>query len=147
MLNVIAPVERRLIPGIGLSGQAGSLLHLEYTHSLGPANWLPLDTVPLVNPPQVYLDLSNPLPPQRFYRAWQSGPAVAATLRFPTLIPALTLTGSVGSHLRVDGINAIGPTDAWFNLATVTLTNTLQHFLDTTAPGQPPRLYRLVPVQ
>ena len=40
-------------------------------------------------------------------------------------------------------INAIGPVDAWFNLATVTLTNTSQLFFDVTAPRQPRRLYRI----
>lgn len=146
MLSVIAPVQRWPVPGIGLIGQPGSLLHLECSGAVGPANWLPLDTVPLDNPPQVYLDRSFPLPPQRFYRAWQSAPAAPSSLRFPTMIPALTLSGSVGSKVRVDGINAIGLTGAWFTLATVTLTNTSQLYFDMTAPGQPTRLYRLVPV-
>jgi hypothetical protein len=48
--------------------------------------------------------------------------------------------------VRVDAINQFGPTDAWFTLATVTLTNTTQLYFDTSAIGQPPRLYRLVPV-
>jgi hypothetical protein len=61
------------------------------------------------------------------------------------LVPALTLSGSPGNQIRVEGINQFGPTDAWFPLATVTLTNTSQHYFDVTAPGQPQRLYRLVP--
>ena len=55
-------------------------------------------------------------------------------------------TGSVGAHLRGDGINVMGPTDAWFTLNTVSLTNSTQRYFDTSAPGQPRRLYRLVPV-
>ncbi len=38
------------------------------------------------------------------------------------------------------------PTGCWFALNAVTLTNTSQLYFDTSAIGQPPRLYRLVPV-
>ena len=62
------------------------------------------------------------------------------------MIPALTLTGNVGDTIRVDGVNKFGPTDAWFTLDTVTMNNTTQLYFDTTAPGQPARLYRLLPV-
>jgi hypothetical protein len=47
--------------------------------------------------------------------------------------------------VRVDCINQFGPNDAWVTLATVSLTNTSQLYFDISAPGQPPRLYRLVP--
>ena len=56
------------------------------------------------------------------------------------------ITGNVGDSLRLDYINAIGPTDAWVTLGTVTLTNTWQLYFDVSAPGQPARLYRIVPV-
>jgi len=46
----------------------------------------------------------------------------------------------------VDYINQFGPTDAWVTLDTVTLSNTPQLYFDVAAPGQPPRLYRLVQV-
>ena len=62
------------------------------------------------------------------------------------MVPALTLTGAVGSSVRVDYINQFGPTDAWVPLDTVTLTNPSQLYFDVSAPGQPPRLYRLVQV-
>jgi hypothetical protein len=108
---------------------------------------LPLDKVTLTNSTQLYYDPSAPPPPQRFYRAWQSGvPSVSPSLNLPFLVPAITVTGSAGSKVRVDGINQFGPTDAWFTLDTVTLTNTSQLYFDITAPGQPQRLYRLVPV-
>jgi hypothetical protein len=68
---------------------------------------------------------------------------VAPTLSFPYLIPALTLTGTPGDAIRVDGINRVGPVDAWFTLDTVTLTNTSQLYFDTSAVGQPARLYRV----
>jgi hypothetical protein len=148
VLNVIPPVERRPVPAINLRGEAGGLLNLEYASELGTAPvWLPLDAVSLVSTSEVYFDRTSPLPPQRFYRAWQTGtPSVAPTLRFPYLVPALTLTGNPGNQIRVDGINQIGPIDAWFTLDTVTLTNTSQLYFDVTAPGQPPRLYRLMPL-
>jgi hypothetical protein len=103
--------------------------------------------VNLTNPPQLYFDVTAPLPPQRFYRAWQSGtPSVAPSLSLPYMVPAITLTGNVGDSLRLDYINAIGPTNAWVTLDTVTLTNTSQLYFDVSAPGQPRRLYRIVPV-
>ena len=47
--------------------------------------------------------------------------------------------------LRLDCINRFGPTDVWVMLNTVTLTNTSQLYYDVSAPGQPQRLYRLLP--
>ncbi len=147
MLNVIAAVERRPVPGINMFGDAGSLLNVDYADALSPAPaWLPLDTVSLTSTSQYCFDLTAPLPSQRFYRAWQTGtPAVLPSLNL-NFVPAITLTGGIGSAVRVDGINQLGPTDAWFTLGTVTLTNTSQLYFDVSVTGQPPRLYRLVPV-
>jgi len=147
-LSVIVPVEHRSVPAISLLADAGSTLHLDYSDALSPApTWRPLDTVPLATPPQWYFDFSTALPPQRFYRAWQSGsPEVVPALTLPGMVPVLTLTGAVGTKVRVDAIKQVGPTDAWFTLNTVTLTNTPQLYFDMSAIGQAPRLYRLVPV-
>jgi hypothetical protein len=147
MLNVIPPVERRPVPGIEVMGEVGSSLSVEYSDFLGSlANWLPLDTVNLTNPPQYCVDASTPLPPQRFYRAWQTGtPAVLPLLNL-NFVPAITLTGNIGDQLRLDYINQFGPTDAWVTLDTVTLTNTSQLYFDVSSIGQPARLYRITPV-
>jgi hypothetical protein len=59
------------------------------------------------------------------------------------MVPAITMTGPVGSSVRVDYINQVGPTDAWEALDTVTLSNASQLYFDVSAPGQPQRLYRL----
>jgi hypothetical protein len=105
-----------------------------------------LGSVSLTTASQYYFDLTLPLPPQRFYRAWQTGtPSVVPSLSLPGMIPAITLTGNIGQSVRVDYINQFGPIDAWVTLATVTLTNTSQLYFDVSAPGQPQRLYRLVP--
>jgi uncharacterized repeat protein (TIGR03803 family) len=146
MLNVIAAVERRPVPGVKVTGEAGSSLNVDYADHLGPApTWFPLDIVTLASTPQYYFDLTLPLPPQRFYRAWQTGaPSVIPSLDLH-LVPAITLTGSIGRSVWVDCINRFGPIDAWVMLNTVTLTNTSQLYFDTSAWGQPPRLYRLVP--
>lgn len=147
MLSVTPPVDRRLLPGLAYTGQPGTTANLDAADALGPSpNWAALDTLVLSNGPRWYFDPSFPRPTRRFYRAWQ-----AATLGLPPaleihIIPALTLTGSIGSTIRVDAINQFGPTDAWFPLATVTLTNTSQLYFDTSAVGQPSRLWRLVPV-
>jgi uncharacterized delta-60 repeat protein len=147
MLSVIQPVARTTATGIKLMGDAGSTLNLQYANALiPPVNWRPLSTVVLTNPPGFYFDPAIATAGQRFYRAWQTLLAsVAPSLGMET-VPALSLTGAVGSKVRVDAINQFGPTDAWFTLNTVTLTNTSQLYFDASAPGQPPRLYRLVPV-
>lgn len=148
ILNVIAPVERRPVPAINLNGDLGTTLHIEYTQTLGVlVDWLPLDTVELSNVGQFYFDVTKPLPPQRFYRAWQSEtPVVLPSLQLPYFVPAITLTGSIGDTVRVDCINAIGPVDAWVTLDTITLTNTSQLYFDVSTPWNPGRLYRIVPV-
>jgi hypothetical protein len=84
-------------------------------------------------------------PPQWFYRAWQANAQNPPSTLELHIVPALTLTGTVGSSLRVDYINQFGPTDAWVNLATVTLTNISQLYFDTSSIGQPPRLWRILP--
>jgi hypothetical protein len=147
MLNVITAVERRPAAGVQLIGAAGSLLNVEYANSLSATpNWLPLDTVTLVSTSQYCFDVSEPLPPQRFYRAWKTGtPGVRPSLDLQ-LVPAITLTGNLGDSVRLDYIKQFGPIDAWVTLATVTLTNTSQLYFDVSALGQPQRLYRIVPL-
>jgi uncharacterized delta-60 repeat protein len=147
-LNVIAAVPRRAVPALQLAGDPGSTLHLESLDQLLPAaNWSPLTTVNLDTGSQYQFDTSLPLPPQRFYRAWQTGlPAVTPSITLD-FVPALTLTGALGNSVQVDGINVIGPTNAWFNIDTVTLTNTTQLYFDVSAIRQPARLYRLVQLQ
>jgi hypothetical protein len=147
ILNVIASVERRPVPGVKVTGEAASVLNVDYANALSHApNWTTLGSVSLTSTSQYYFDLTLPLPPQRFYRAWQTGtPGVMPSLDLH-LVPALTLTGSIGGSVRVDAINQFGPTDAWATLDTVVLTNTSQLYFDVSAPGQPTRLYRLVPL-
>jgi hypothetical protein len=147
MLNVIAPVVRRLVPRVNLMGQAGNSLGLDYRDNLGPtANWETMATTTLSNSSQFYFDVSEPLPPQRFYRAWQTGtPGMMPSLDLH-VVPAITLTGNMGGSVRLDYINQFGPINAWVTLNTVTLTNTSQLYFDVSAPGQPQRLYRLIQV-
>jgi uncharacterized repeat protein (TIGR03803 family) len=144
-LSVIAPVIRTAVPGINVQGETGSVVHVDCANDLSfVPDWLPLGLVSLTSTSQFYFDLTMPLPSRRFYRAWLTGtPDISPTLTLYQ-IPAITLTGNPGETVRVDGINAVGPTDAWFTIATVTLTNTLQYYFDVTALSQPPRLYRLI---
>jgi Immunoglobulin domain len=147
LLSVIPSVERRTVPGLVLRGQPGSVLNLEDADALAPSPaWATLDSVVLTNTSQWYFDNATPLPPQRFYRAWQAGGPSAMPTLDSKLVPGLTLAGLVGGTVRVDYINQFGPTDAWVTLDTVSLSNTSQLYFDVTAPGQPPRLYRLVQV-
>jgi hypothetical protein len=91
-------------------------------------------------------DPAFPTASNRFYRAWQPGPVERPRLYGPDFVPAITLSGPPGDRLRVDGIDAIGPIDAWKILGTVTLTNTSQLFFDPTAISNAPRLYRTVQI-
>lgn len=147
MLNVVPVVPRRPVPAIQVTGEAGSQLNVDYINSLQPAlNWTTLGPVSLTSTSEFLFDISEPLPPQRFYRAWQSNtPRVLPSLRLPGLVPAITLTGNIGDSLRLDYINQIGPTNAWVGLDTITLTNTSQPYFDVSALDQPARLYRIVP--
>ena len=146
MLSVIPPVPRRTAPAVNLTGEVGSFLHLSYANTLGPGPyWQALDVVTLTQTPQLYLDTSDPLPSCRFYRAWQTNaPSIKPSLQIG-LATKLTLTGAVGSNMRIDYINQFGPTDAWVTLNTVTLTNATQPYFDFTMFHQPARLYRVVP--
>jgi hypothetical protein len=144
-VNVIAPVVHRLVPGVKLIAPVGTFWGLDYRDNLGPTgNWETMAVMSLTNASQFYFDLSTPLPPQRFYRAWQSGtPSLRPSLDL-RLVPAITLTGNIGHSVRVDYINQFGPTDAWVTLDMLTLTNTPQLYFDTSSIGQPARLYRVV---
>jgi len=146
MVNVIPEVERRPTARVKVMGEAGSMLNVDCVNSISTTpNWLLLDTVTLASTSQYYFDVSEPLPPQRFYRAWQTGaPSVLPSLSLLGIVPAITLTGTIGHSVRLDYINQFGPTDAWVTLATVPLTNTSQFYFDTSSTGQPARLYRLV---
>jgi len=147
MLQVIAPVGHRPVPGVKLTGTTGSQLNVDYADSVDPApNWTPLGSISLTSTSQYYFDLTVPLPAQRFYRAWQTGTPGGRPFLDLHLVPAITLTGTIGHSVRVDAINQVGPTDAWFTLDTVGLTNTTQLYFDTTALGQPQRLYRIAPL-
>ena len=147
LLSVIPPVPKTTVPAINLTGEAGSLLHLSCADTPGPgALWQELIPVTLTATQQFYPELTLPLPSARFYRAWQTTvPSVKPALQ---MIEAteITLTGAIGSHLRIDCINRFGPTDAWVTLDTATLTNTTQPYFDYTMFCQPARLYRLVAV-
>jgi hypothetical protein len=147
LLSVIAPVERRIVPALYLTGDAGSFLHLDYVNAFGLGTpWLSLSNFTLSSTQELCFDLSDPLPAQRFYRAWQTNAPSARPgldMRLATEIP---LTGAVGSSVRIDYINRFGPTDAWVTLDTVVLSNTTQPYIDVTMFRQPTRLYRLVAV-
>ena len=147
MLNVVAPVERRPVPGVKVTGQSGSLWDVVCADSLSPApSWIRLGSVSLTGTPQYYFDLTVPLPPLRFYRAQETADPFLLPVLDLHIIPAITLTGNMGGSVRLDYINQFGPIDAWATLNTVTLTNTSQLYFDVSALGQPQRLYRLIQV-
>jgi len=148
LLSVVPVVPRRTVPALNLAGDVGSSLHVEYADALAPSpTWQALGVITLTNLPQLCLDLSVPMPPHRFYRAWQGNqPSLPPAVYLGGMATEITLTGDIGDKVRVDYINQIGPTDAWVTLDTITLRNPTQCYYDLTMWQQPPRVYRLVPV-
>jgi Ig-like domain-containing protein len=146
MVGVISPVPRTMVPGLILRGEPGAMLIIEYSPVVAdPVVWTIRENVALTNSSQWYFDLSAPAS-QGLYRTSQSsggGPGPTLDLH---MVPAITLTGSIGNSVRLDYINQFGPTDAWVTLATITLTNSSQLYFDTSMIGQVPRLYRIVPI-
>jgi len=114
---------------------------VDYSDALGPGRHWNLLTECTLTSTQLCLELSAPLTEKRFYRAWHTNALGARPLLDLTFATEITLTGAVGSSVRIDRINAIGPVDAWVTLATVTLTNSPQLYFDLTAFRQPARLY------
>lgn len=62
------------------------------------------------------------------------------------MVPAINLKGGLSSVYRIEYLSQIGPTNSWIPLATVTITNQPQYFIDMSAMGLPARFYRLVDV-
>ncbi len=146
-LGVIAPVSRSLVPGIAIRAQPNSLMNVDYRASGDPGEgWTSFPTFYFTNAPQFFFDLSEPLPPRRLYRAWQSNVVSTPITLAPYLVPAIQLTGPLGATYRIDYINQFGPMDAWVPLTTNTLTSPSQLYFDTSSIGQLPRLWRIVTV-
>jgi hypothetical protein len=126
-----------------LAATNGSPVFIEAADRLAPA-WVRLGSVPPQGSAQFFFDTEVPLPAERFYRASQSSAASPFALDLH-LVPEITLAGAVGGTVQIEFINQFGPTTDWHPLASVTLTNTSQVYLDSSSIGQPPRLYRLSP--
>jgi hypothetical protein len=147
LLSVIPPVVSRIVPALNLTGDVGSFLRLDYVNGFGPAaQWLSLSNLTLLSTPQLYFDLSEPPPVQRFYRTSQTNVPSARPVLDMRLATEIPLTGAIGSSVQIDYINRFGPTNAWVTLDTVTLTNSPQLYFDVTMFRQPTRLYGLVAV-
>ena len=109
LLGVIPAVPRRAVVALSVTGEVGSLLHLEYAAALGTGSaWQALDTLTLTNPPQLYFDRSTPLPPSRFYRAWQTNTSSARPTLGLGLATELILTGLPGSTCGWTGSTSLG---------------------------------------
>jgi hypothetical protein len=145
VLSVIPRVAHRVVPALSVGGASGGGGQFEYQDAFAPgALWVAITNHPIAVTPQFTFDLSDPLPPQRCYRAGPIyGPRPVASWSMATEIP---LAGAIGSSVRIDYINQFGPTNAWVTLDTGLLTNSPQLYFDTTAFRRPTRLYRLVPV-
>lgn len=144
MLNVIRPVPRRPVPGIKLLASAGTLLNLEWSGNFS-FPWASRAHVLMNSSAEWYFDVLLPPNTSMFYRAWQTNSGPGAVLQM-NVVPALGLEGVAGKSVRIDYINQFGPVDAWQTVDTVALTNSSQMYFDTSAIGQPPRLWRVVPL-
>jgi hypothetical protein len=143
LLSVIPPLPRTMVPVLTLIGPTGTMLNLDSREAFDSSSaWTTFDAVSLTSTSQWYVDLRVPLARQRFYRSWTADPLHPPYPLDLHMVPAITLTGIIGGSVRVDGINQFGPTDAWWTIDTITLTNCTQLFFDTSSIGQPPRLWR-----
>ena len=143
VISVIPAVERTSVLGIHVTGQPGKSMQIEFADALVSVPlWESLADWTMTNTTEFCFD-SSPSS-QRYYRAGQPAPAAEPGINLET-VPAIKLSGPIGSTLRVDWINPVGPTNAWSTLATITLATNPQLYLDTSASGGPRRLYRIVP--
>ena len=139
-VTVVASLGQSTVPVLSLAGDPGTVLDLEQTSGFAPTNiWLPLATVTLTNNPQFFPDLSAVGEPKRFYRA-----ASAPLWLGLNLAPVLSLYGNPGDVFFLEYQDAVDDVGPWLPLATVTLTNSPQPYVDLSAVGQPLRSYRAV---
>ena len=143
-LNIIPSVKKRTVPFLRAWVICNcARLHFECADSpIGP--WFPLTSIDQTNGGVSFLDCSLSLPERRFYRVWtdyRSNPGLRITP-----ITAIYLSGSVGTRLQIDSLNAIGPSDAWLPFDTVTLTNSTQLYSNERMLGKIGTLYRAAPV-
>ncbi len=145
MLNVVPPVELAAVPAV--YSEQGPPVHLESAEQLPARLWQPMGQMLLAtNGGQPFVQIPASTPGALFYRAWHTNDSIQPTLSI-TMVPAITLRGAIGGSVQIEYIRQFDPTNAWVTLATVQLTNTSQLYIDTSAIGQPPRVYRIIPVR
>jgi hypothetical protein len=78
------------------------------------------------------------------FGAAMSKPATLAVTASVSVRPAfaIALSGNPGDALKVEYSDTLVPAPVWQPLATVTMSNTTQIFVDATAPAAPQRFYR-----
>jgi hypothetical protein len=135
----------RSVPGLAISSQQGiSLEVLSSDAIVSSVSWSNLQGLVLTTNRNWWFDLSGSST-QRFYRTLQSSAPGPGPILALHRVPAITLTGAIGSQVQIEYVNQSGPTNAWVYLATLVLTNSPQLYFDTSAIGQPPRFYSLIP--
>lgn len=143
-LGVISSVPRTNIPALGLQGLTGTTLNVEACDSLTlPLFWVALDAVTLTNSFQYFLDSTAGSAP-RSYRTWHTNADVPPTANTLQMVPAIPLTGPIGTRVRLEYINQFGPLTNWFVLQETVVQAPPAIYYDFSSLGQPPRLYRLV---
>jgi len=61
-----------------------------------------------------------------------------------TMMPTITIMGGVGNTYQLQYANTLSTSNAWINLAVITVTNAPQFYCDLSSVGQSARFYRLV---
>lgn len=76
-----------------------------------------------------------------------SSPAVlnVGTSLAIALVPRVSLTADIGSTYQLEFLPALGATNNWTALTSVTISNSPQYFYDDSAIGHSQRFYRLTP--
>ena len=143
-LSIVPSVKKRTVPVLH-GGVILNFTHLYFECADSPGGpWVPLTSMLQTNGGVFFVDCSPSLPEQRFYRV--RGNSQYTPWLWIDFTTAILLSGSVGTRLRVDYLNAIGPPDAWVPLDTVTLTSPTQLYSHHALLGKMGKLYRIVPV-
>lgn len=136
---LVSNIRATNVFGLLLPVLEGRQLSIEAADSVfGP--WSPFLRSTLPANPYGAIDTVVSSTHQRFYRTAQTNHLQA------WLFPGCNLTGTVGSHQKLEYADQQTGFSNWTYLATVMLTNSPQLFIDGTATNRFPRYYRTTPL-
>jgi len=139
---LVTSTEALSLPGLLLSGPSGTSVIVQASAKLGrEAQWNDWNRIGLADQPTVIIDPQAVDTTTRFFRLASNG--AIAIQRYN----GIRLEGTPGSRYQVDFVDTGVTWANWTALATVTLTNTFQLYIDERADRARWRRYRASPIQ